>query len=98
MISVMIGKKAMFIRGEDKQWSVGKMTTVNKKDKQGVIIGQEEVFTGEAFYSTLEGMIRGVLEKKLRSADANSLTELQQELRVAKDELKGMYDTCLVES
>ncbi len=92
MIPVMIGKKEMFIRGEDKQWSLGKMITVKKKDKQGVIIGEEEVFNGEAFWASTEGMIRGVLEKKLKSADVNSLTELQQALKEAKDELRGLYD------
>lgn len=84
MIKVMIGKKEMYVRGDSNQWSLGKMVYNKKEDK--------EVFLGESFWSSTEGMIRGLLEKKLRSADANSLTELQMALRTAKDELAGMYE------
>ena len=88
MIPVMIGKKEMFIRGEDKQWTLGKMVQSTDKETSEVT----EAYHAELFWASTEGMIKGVLEKKLRASDANTLSELQDSLRRAKDELRGLYD------
>lgn len=85
MIKLMVGNKEMFIRGDSKQWVIGKMVHDKKKGKDS--------FVGESFYSSTEGMVRGALELKLRTSDANSLSELQQNLKTIKDELRGLYDT-----
>lgn len=89
MIPVMIGGKEMFIRGEEKQWSLGKMVQSTNKETKEVT----QNFVGESFWSSTEGMVKGVLEKKLRASDSSSLLELQEALKRAKDELKGLYDT-----
>ena len=91
MIPVMIGSKEMFVRGEDKQWTLGKMVQSTNKETSEVT----QAFVGEAFYSSTEGMIKGLLEKKLRGADINSLTELQVALKTYRDELRGLYDLSL---
>ena len=87
MIPIMIGKKEMFIRSEDKQWTLGKMVQSTNKETKEVT----QSFAGESFYSSLDGLIRGLLEKKLRAADISSLNELQATIKQAKDELAGMY-------
>lgn len=87
MITFTVGKKepkTMYIRGDSNQWSIGKIKT-NKK-------GEDE-FVGEKFYSSLEGVINGALEYKMRLSESSSLTELQLNLKQAKDELKGLYET-----
>lgn len=92
MIPVMVGKKEMFVRGEEKQWAVGKMVQSTNKETQEVT----QSFHGEWFFSSTEGMIKGLLERKLRAADANTISELQDALKRAKDELRGLYDTSTV--
>ncbi len=89
MIKIEIGKKDYYLRGEDKQWAIGQLRYPKAKDGEEQ---PEPQFVGEAFYSTLEGAINNLLERKVRAADAQSLTELQLVLFRAKDELRGLYE------
>ena len=90
MIKVMIGKEEVWIKGEKAQWTIGKKSIVKTGDDAG-----KETFTGEWFYPTLEGMLKNILERKVRCAEANTLIELREAIMTAKDELMGMYDMTL---
>ena len=83
MITTKIGKETYHIRGDKNQWSVGKVV----ENKKG-----EEVFTGEWYYTSLQGLLNNLLERKIRGADANTWVELKQAIVKAKDELMGFYD------
>ena len=89
MIKFMVGEKEMFIKGEGKNWEIGKINSITDKETGKV----RENFAVIGYYSTLGGVMTGALEMKLKAADVNSLLELQMELKKAKDELLGMYDT-----
>ena len=83
MIKIMMGKEEMFIRGEKSQWVIGKVG----KDKNG-----EPTFTGEWFYTSLEGMFKNLLQRKVRCSDFSTFEELQRNIRKCTDELMGMYE------
>lgn len=79
------GGGELFIKGEDRQWVVGKVGLHKKSGK--------ETFDGDSYYSSIEGMIKGVCERKVRLSEMNSITDLRMNLRNAMDELKGLFDT-----
>jgi hypothetical protein len=91
MIKIDVGGKEMFIKGEGKNWEIVKKKTSTDK-KTGKVT---EGFFVLGYYSTLSGLIHGVLEMKLKAADVNSLLELQEALKLAKEELMGMYETTI---
>lgn len=85
MIKVIVGTEEYFLKGDKECWAFGKKVK-NKKAEGG------SQFSAEFYYSSTEGMIKALLEKKLRASEANTLTELKIALEKAKDELSGMYD------
>lgn len=87
---VQIGKETFECRGEDKQWILGKVRVSEGKKTKG-----EESFEALSFYSDTPGLFKALCEKKLRLSDAETLTDLQIELKKIKDELSGMYDTAM---
>jgi hypothetical protein len=93
MIEIMIGKKKKFIKGDKFEWAIGKYEMRNITNKKTKKVTREMAFYPEQHFSSLEGVIKGALEYKLRMADVGSLEELQMQLQKAKDELKGMYET-----
>ena len=86
MIPVMLGKEEYFIRGDKNQWSIGKMKTVKG----------ETYFNPEWYYVSTEGMICSLLDKKVRTMEATTLGELQENIKRAKDELAGLYEVNFV--
>jgi hypothetical protein len=84
-ITMTIGKQTFYIRSDKYQWILGKYRYVKKKDK--------EEFVGIGFYSTLQGLMAAMLEKKLRCSDYNSITDLLKNVKIARDELNDIFDT-----
>lgn len=91
MIRTMIGNEEFFIKGEKAQWTIGKVSVAKTGKNAG-----EEVFTGEWFYTSLEGMLKQLLERKVRCAEANTMQELRGVIRDAKDEIMGAFDLDVV--
>lgn len=82
-IHMKIGDQEYVISSDEKQWVIGRM--INKKR------GFE--FTAEMYFNSTAAMFSALLEKKLRASEATTLIELQRELKRAKEELQGLYDT-----
>jgi hypothetical protein len=81
-----IGRETWEVRGEEKQWVLGKM----KKPKKG-----EPYFEPIAYYSDTAQLFKGLVEKKLRTSDAEGIIGLQMELKKIRDEVMGLYSTTM---
>lgn len=45
----------------------------------------------DKFHTSLNSALQSILEMKVRLSDARSLVELQQEIKRATDDMKGLY-------
>ena len=82
-IEVQIGKETHIVTSDNKNWIVSKAAI----DKNG-----KPTLKHHSFYSSVDGLIKGLFEYKLKASDYNSLTDLMMNVRKICDELSGMFD------
>jgi len=88
MFKIMLGKEEHWVKGEKRQWTIGQKSIAKSGPDEG-----KETFTGEYFYTSVESLLKHLLERKVRMEDVNTLHELKDTIVRCKEELMGMYDT-----
>ena len=87
-IPIKVGKRDFELRSDEKNWVFGRLYEGKEGKNKGVVS-----FTAESFYSDLSGAMKGILERKLKGSDIQSIEGLQIALKKGVDELKGLYET-----
>ena len=82
-IDLIIGDKEFKLQSDDSNFILSRKY-LNKQ--KGVVAWQNV-----KYYSTLEGAIQSLLQLKLKASTAQDLNQLQEDLRLYKDQLKGLY-------
>jgi len=83
-IPVMIGQIEYFITSDNNQFMLSKEEYNKKKDTTQL------VHCG--YYPTLLGLMGHLLLKKIRASDAESLAQLQKDVRQAEKEVCNIWD------
>jgi hypothetical protein len=87
-IKISIGNKELMLRGGDRCIELCEPRNIKNKDTGEI----RQEWTAVKWYPHLLGAINCLLEMKIRNSDVNSLIELQEAVKQAKDELKGLYE------
>lgn len=91
-IPIMVGKVQHYITSDSRQWILGYPYQAKQKDGS-----YKEELKAVAFYSTLQGMLYGIMEKRMRKAEYASFSDLIREVEQSKKELQGVFDTTIRE-
>jgi len=90
-IPIRVGKEQAYIWSDSRQWMWGYKTCKIRKRGEA----RTEAYEPEGYYSTLQGVLSGILDKKLRLAEYKSFEDLLNEVRKFKKEMLLLYDTTI---
>jgi len=91
-IPIEIDGKEYAIQADSSSWIIAeKMIRKNKETKE-----EEIYYNGRWFYGKIETLLNNLLERKLRKSDAQTLAELQSNLKAIRNELKQAWDTGII--
>jgi len=91
-IPIEIDGKEYAIQADSSSWIIAeKMIMKNKETKE-----EEIYYNGRWFYGKIETLLNNLLERKLRKSDAQTLAELQSNLKAIRNELKQAWDTGII--
>jgi hypothetical protein len=86
-VKVKIGKTEQMLRGSGFTFELCKFNKALDK-KTNKPYGWQSY----RYYSSLESALKDILRGKVAASEANTLTELKQQITKAQDELKGYYE------
>lgn len=80
----------LFIESDENQFMLRKYTgTINVDKKTGK---ETEAFISLGYYTTLQGVIKKVIQMKLARSEATTLKEVLQEVRRVEREIKALME------
>lgn len=91
-IPIMIGGVQHYITSDSRQWILA--VPSKRKEKDG---SYTDYLKSISYFSTLQGMLYGILEKRMRKAEYASFSDLVEEVERSRKELQGVFDTTIRE-